>query len=66
MDNLPEVADVLKEIGFAGSVQIRTEYPNGGAETGQDKITLPRAWVLGAMKRDLLNLKSMWAASGLL
>jgi L-ribulose-5-phosphate 3-epimerase len=66
MDNLPEVADVLKEIDFDGPVQIRTEYPNGGAETGQDKITLPRAWVLGAMKRDLLNLKSMWAASGLL
>ncbi len=66
MDNLPQVAEVLKEIAFAGPVQIRTEYPNGGAETGQDKITLPRAWVLGAMKRDLLNLKSMWAASGLL
>jgi len=66
MDNLPEVAEVLKEIAFAGSVQIRTEYPNGGAESGQDKITLPRAWVLGAMKRDLLNLKSMWAASGLI
>jgi sugar phosphate isomerase/epimerase len=66
MDNLPEVADVLKEIAFAGPVQVRTEYPNGGAESGQDKITLPRAWVLGAMKRDLLNLKSMWAASGLL
>ncbi len=66
MDNLPLMAQILKEINFSGPVEIQAEYPNGGAESAQDRITLPRAMVLGAMKRDLLNLKSMWATSGLL
>ena len=66
MDDLPQVAAVLKEIGFAGPVEIQAEYPNGGAESAQDKITLPRAMVLGAMKRDLLALKMAWGPSGLL
>jgi len=66
MDNLPLLADVLKEIGFSGPVEIQAEYPNGGAESAQDKITLPRAVVLGAMKRDLLTLRAAFASSGLL
>ncbi len=66
MDDLPQVAAVLKEIGFAGPVEIQAEYSNGGAESAQDKITLPRAMVLGAMKRDLLALKMAWGPSGLL
>jgi sugar phosphate isomerase/epimerase len=66
INNLPLLATVLKEIGFEGPVEIQSEYPNGGAENAQDKITLPRAMVLGAMKRDLLTLKAGFAASGLL
>jgi sugar phosphate isomerase/epimerase len=66
MDDLPQVAAILKEIGFAGPIEIQAEYPNGGAESAQDKITLPRAQVLGAMKRDLLALKMAWGPSGLL
>ena len=66
MDDLPQVAAILKEIGFAGPVEIQAEYSNGGAESAQDKITLPRAMVLGAMKRDLLALKMAWGPSGLL
>ena len=66
MDDLPQVATILKEIGFAGPVEVQAEYPNGGAENAQDKITLPRAMVLGAMKRDLLALKMAWGPSGLL
>jgi sugar phosphate isomerase/epimerase len=66
MDNLPQVAEVLKEIHFSGPVEIQAEYPNGGAENAQDKITLPRAIVLGAMKRDLLTLRAAFAPSGLL
>ena len=56
----------MKEIELSGPVEIQSEYPNGGAENAQDKITLPRAMVLGAMKRDLLTLKAGFAASGLL
>jgi sugar phosphate isomerase/epimerase len=66
MDDLPQVAAILKEVGFAGPVEVQAEYPNGGAESAQDKITLPRAMVLGAMKRDLLALKMAWGPSGLL
>jgi sugar phosphate isomerase/epimerase len=66
MDDLPQVAAILKEVGFSGPVEIQAEYPNGGAESAQDKITLPREMVLGAMKRDLLALKMAFAPSGLL
>ncbi len=64
--NLPQVAAVLKEINFSGPLEVQAEYPNGGAENAQDTITLPRAEVLGAMKRDLVVLRRDFAASGLL
>lgn len=64
--NLPQVAAALKEIRFAGPIEIQAEYPNGGADNAQDRITLPREQVLGAMKRDLLTLRRGFAASGLL
>jgi sugar phosphate isomerase/epimerase len=66
MVNLPQIAAVLREINFAGPLEIQAEYPNGGAENAQDKITLPKIMVLGAMKRDLLTLRRGFAASGLL
>jgi sugar phosphate isomerase/epimerase len=66
MINLPELANVLKEISFTGPLEIQAEYPNGGAESAQDKITLPREQVLGALKRDLITLRAAFAPSGLL
>ena len=66
MDDLPQVAAILKEINFSGPLEIQAEYPNGGAESAQDNITLPRAMVLGAMKRDRLALKMAFGPSGLL
>ena len=66
MVDLPTFATVLKEIHFNGPVEIQSEYPNGGAENAQDKLTLPRAIVLGNMKRDLVALRMGFAASGLL
>jgi sugar phosphate isomerase/epimerase len=66
MDDLPLFASVLKEIGFFGPIEIQAEYPNGGANNAADKITLPRAQVLGAMKRDLLALRAAFEPSGLL
>ena len=64
--NLPMLASILKEINFSGPIEVQAEYPNGGAENAMDKITLPRALVLGNMKRDRLTLKAGFAASGLL
>jgi sugar phosphate isomerase/epimerase len=66
MDDLPQFAAVLKDIGFSGPVEVQAEYPNGGANNASDKITLPRAQVLGAMKRDLLALRAAFEPSGLL
>jgi len=65
MINLPELANILKEIAFAGPFEIQAEYPNGGAESAQDKLTLPRAQVLDALKRDLIALRAAFAPSGL-
>ena len=65
MIDLPQIAAVLKEINFSGPVEIQAEYPNGGAENAQDKLSLPRQLVLGAMKRDLLALKTAFGPSGL-
>lgn len=62
MDNLPELAAILKEINFSGPIEIQAEYPNGGADNAQDKITLPREQVLGAMKRDLIVLRTAFAS----
>jgi sugar phosphate isomerase/epimerase len=64
--NLPELATVLKQINFSGPVEIQAEYPNGGAENAQDKITLPREMVLGAMKRDRLVLETVFKEQGLM
>ena len=64
--NLPELGNILKEINFSGPVEIQAEYPNGGADSAQDKITLPREMVLGAMKRDRLVLKAAWEQDGLM
>ncbi|MGH9573050.1 MAG: sugar phosphate isomerase/epimerase family protein [Candidatus Acidiferrales bacterium] len=63
--NLPELGSILKEINFSGPVEIQAEYPNGGAESAQDKITLPREMILGAMKRDRLVLKAAFEQDGL-
>lgn len=66
MVDLPKVATVLKDLRFQGPLEVQAEYPNGGAESAQDKITLPKIMVLAAMKRDLLTLRRGFAASGLL
>jgi len=64
--DLPGLAAVLKELGFQGPFVVQSDYPNGGAENGGDRLTLPPAMVLGAMKRDLLTLKAVFSSSGLI
>jgi len=57
-------ATVLRDIGFKGPMELEAEYPNGGAESGADKLTLPRAMVLGNLKRDVLTIRYALAQSG--
>jgi sugar phosphate isomerase/epimerase len=55
---VPKIATTLRDINFNGPTLLEAEYENGGAGRGLDKVTLPRQWVLGAMKHDVLMLRS--------
>ena len=57
-------AIVLRDIGFDGPMELEAEYPNGGAQNASDKLTLPRAQVLGNMKRDILTIRAAFEQSG--
>jgi len=57
-------AAVMRDIGFNGPMELEAEYPLGGAENGNDTITLPRAQVLGSMKRDVLTIRAAFEQSG--
>jgi sugar phosphate isomerase/epimerase len=62
--DLPRLASTLKRMNFDGPWIVQSDYPNGGAENGGQSLSLPRARVLGAIKRDLLVLKAGLAAGG--
>jgi len=57
-------AAVVRDIGFDGPMELEAEYPNGGSESGSDKLTLPRAQVLGNLKRDVLTIRAALQQSG--
>ena len=57
-------ATVMRDIGFNGPMELEAEYPLGGANSGAEKITLPREMVLGSMKRDLLTIRAAFEQSG--
>ena len=57
-------AAVMRDIGFNGPMELQAEYPLGGAESGRDKITLPRAQVIGNLKRDVLTIRAAFQHSG--
>jgi sugar phosphate isomerase/epimerase len=49
--------DLVKQYNITGPISIHYEYPLGGAENGDKKITIPGEQVLSAMKMDLETLK---------
>lgn len=57
-------ARVLRDIDFNGPMELQAEYPNGGAQSGADKITLPREMVIGNLKRDVLTIRAALQQSG--
>jgi hypothetical protein len=66
--HIPRVATVLAEIGFNGPSELQSEYTGiGGAETGADKITRSRQFVIGMLKRDVITIRKSFemADSGL-
>lgn len=59
---LRELFPVLREINFAGPVEMQPEYENGGAQDAADKLTWPRKRVLENMARDLKVYRDALAA----
>jgi sugar phosphate isomerase/epimerase len=57
-------ATVLRDIGFDGPMELEAEYPLGGADGGNETITLPRAQVIGSLKRDVLTIRAAFEQSG--
>jgi hypothetical protein len=57
-------ATVLRDIGFDGPMELEAEYPNGGSQSGADKLTLPREMVIGNLKRDVLTIRAAFEQSG--
>lgn len=63
--HIPRVAAVLAEIGFSGPSALQSQYAGmGGAETGADKITLSRQFVIGMLKRDALTIRKSFEMAG--
>jgi len=56
--------EVLADLQFAGLMDLQAEYPLGGAERGRAELDLPRRMVLGALKRDVLTVRTALAQSG--
>jgi hypothetical protein len=63
MIDLTLLGKTLKEIGFDGPAECQTEWPLGGAELGNDRITLPRQTVLGQIKHNRLMVEAAFASS---
>lgn len=55
--------EVLGEMGFDGIMDLQAEYSLGGAERGLAELSLPRKIVLGALKRDVLTVRTALAQS---
>jgi len=51
---------LLKKRGINPPVSLHLEYPLGGAEKGQNKITIDQKIVFDAMKKDLKTIQKLW------
>ncbi len=65
MVKLDEFFRMVAATDFDGPVQLHFEYPLGGANNGARTLTLPRAEVIGAMKKDLASTRAAMARAGL-
>jgi sugar phosphate isomerase/epimerase len=63
MIDLTLIGKTLKEVSFQGPAECQTEWPLGGAEQGNEKITLPRQTVIGQIKHNRLMVEAAFASS---
>ena len=60
MVKFPRFFDMLREARFNGPLQLHFEYPLGGAENGKKQdLSMSRAEIFAAMKRDATSLRTM-------
>lgn len=57
------IGKVLKEINFSGPAECQSDWPLGGAEEGNDKITMPLLEVLSQIKHNRLMIDRAFASS---
>lgn len=65
MVRFPQFFAMVAEAEFAGPLQIHYEYPLGGANNGNRKITVSREEVFSAMKKDLVKVRGYLGQAGL-
>jgi L-ribulose-5-phosphate 3-epimerase len=65
MIDYPKYLRLLKEYDLTGPFSMHFEYPLGGVENGAKQISVPKADVLAAMKRDLSLFKKMLSEAGI-
>ncbi len=65
MVRFPQFFAMLAGARFSGPLQLHCEYPLGGAESGRTSISISRADVLAAMKRDMTRLRAWLAQASL-
>lgn len=64
MVRFPQFFAMVKQSNFDGPVQLHFEYPLGGASEGRKTLSMPRAEVFAAMKRDLTALRGYLSGAG--
>ncbi len=63
MVNYRQFLPMLLASGFDGPVQMHYEYPLGGADHGAREITMDRAAVIAAMRKDIDKLRAWISAA---
>jgi sugar phosphate isomerase/epimerase len=59
MVNFAGFFNIVKAIKFSGPVQLHFEYPLGGAENGNAKLSIPKDQVVAIMRRDLTTIRGL-------
>jgi hypothetical protein len=52
---------MLRAAAFSGPLQVHFEYDLGGADKGLTRITMEPRQVFAAMRKDLVQLRSLFA-----
>ena len=64
MVRFPQFCSMLAKTNFNGPLQLHFEYPLGGADQGNKKLTMQPSEVFAAMKRDLAQFRAFLAQAG--